>query len=168
MTAKNNIVLIGMPAAGKSTIGVLLAKVLQKNFVDTDLIIQQKCGCQLQTLLDNVGLEDFCKIEQDCILGLDCENTVIATGGSAVYSRKAMEKLQQNGIVVYLHLEFAEIEKRLTNIDTRGVVIAKGQTLAELYKNRQGLYKKYADITIDSTGLTHEQTVSMTTKKINN
>jgi shikimate kinase len=160
MNTKNNIVLIGMPASGKSTIGVLLAKALGKNFIDTDLIIQRNHNCQLQSLLDNVGLENFRIIEAQAIKSLDCSDCVIATGGSAIYDDQAMNKLKQGGVIVYLCIGLGEIQKRLTDIQTRGLVISKGQTLQQLYDIRKLLYEKHADITIDTNHLSHEQTVA--------
>lgn len=160
MNTKTNIVLIGMPASGKSTIGVLLAKALGKNFIDTDLIIQQNYNCQLQSLLDNVGLKNFRTIEAETIKSLDCLNCVIATGGSAVYNDDAMNKLKQGGVVVYLSIKIETILKRLTDIQTRGLVISKEQTIEQLYDIRKPLYQRYADITIDTNGLSHEQTVA--------
>jgi len=159
MKRKTNIILIGMPAAGKSTVGVLLAKALNKHFIDTDIYIQQKEGKPLQVLLDEVGHDDFCRLEQDYILRLQCCDTVIATGGSVPYGEKAMEHLKADGVVVYLYLPIDEIKHRLTNLSTRGVVIDKGQSLDELYNRRAVLYDKYADVKVDATGLTHEQTI---------
>jgi len=155
-----NIVLIGMPGAGKSTIGVLLAKSLLTDFVDTDLIIQKKYSCSLCDIIEKEGTEAFIEIENETIAECNFENTVIATGGSAVYGEKAMAKLKQNGRVIYLSVSVSELEKRLQNIHTRGVAMKEGATVADLFKERQPLYEKYADLTIDCEGLTAEECVS--------
>ena len=155
----NNIVLIGMPASGKSTIGVLLAKRLLRTFIDTDVIIQAAEGKGLQQIIDTQGLRDFCRIEEKHILEIEAQNAVIATGGSAVYSDKAMKKLAANSTVIHLYLPLDCIKERLTNLVTRGVVMEKNQTLDTLFETRTPLYQKYADITVDCSGLGHEQTV---------
>lgn len=161
-----NIVLIGMPGAGKSTLGVLLAKAMGMFFVDTDIIIQQKTKRLLQEIIDNDGIEEFLKIEEDILLSLDAENTVIATGGSAIYSENAMKHFKEKGIIVYLHVDFAEIEKRVTNITTRGIVLKNGKTLADAFSERKPLYDRYADLVIDCTGCTIEESVRKITKKL--
>lgn len=162
----DNIILIGMPGAGKSTLGVLLAKAMGKLFVDTDIIIQQKTKRLLQDIIDNDGTDAFLKLEEDILLTVCEENTVIATGGSAVYSEKAMEHFKQNGKIVYLHVDFAEIEKRVTNITTRGIVLKNGKSLADAFDERKPLYDKYADIVIDCTGSTIENSVKMLAEKL--
>ncbi len=144
-----NIILIGMPGAGKSTMGVILAKTLGMKFIDTDIAIQEMTGRLLQEIIDTGGPEAFKKIEEETILSLHCHNTVIATGGSAVFSRRAMEHLKSKGIVVYLEISFEEMERRLRNITTRGLVLSRGETLHEMYDERIPLYEKYADVTID-------------------
>ena len=154
-----NIVLIGMPGAGKSTIGVVLAKALLYAFTDTDLIIQSKYGMSLSEIINKDGTEAFLKIENDVIAGCTFSNCVVATGGSAVYGEEAMKKLRENGTVVYLKLPVSELEKRLSNIHTRGVAMKKGETIADLYEKRRPLYEKYADITLDCYGLTAEECV---------
>ena len=164
----DNIILIGMPGAGKSTLGVLLAKAMGKLFVDTDIIIQQKTKRLLQDIIDNDGTEAFMSLEEEILLSVNEENTVIATGGSAVYSEKAMENFRKNGTVVYLHVDFAEIEKRVTNITTRGIVLKNGKSLADAYEERKPLYDKYADVTIDCTGSTIENSVKMLIEKLDN
>ncbi|MBR6522283.1 MAG: shikimate kinase [Oscillospiraceae bacterium] len=148
----NNIILIGMPGAGKSTIGVLLAKALGMDFVDTDIIIQQRTGRLLQDIIDNDGIEPFLQIEEDVLSSLELKNSIIATGGSAVYSHKAMTALKQTGRAVYISLPYDEIEKRITNITTRGIVLRSGNTLQDAFNERVPLYKKYADITVDCSG----------------
>ena len=162
----DNIILIGMPGAGKSTLGVLLAKAMGKLFVDTDIIIQQKTKRLLQDIIDNDGTDKFLRLEEEILLSVDAENTVIATGGSAVYSEKAMEFFRKNGKIVYLHVDFAEIEKRVTNITTRGIVLKNGRSLSDAYAERRPLYDKWADITIDCTGSTIENSVRMLTEKL--
>jgi shikimate kinase len=147
-----NIVLIGMPGAGKSTAGVILAKTLGMHFVDTDIVIQQKSGRLLQEIIDTEGAASFLAAEEKTILSLERRNTVIATGGSVVFSRKAMEHLKPDGVVVYLRISFEEMEQRLRNITTRGIVLHTGQGLREMYSERVPLYEQYADITIDGEG----------------
>jgi shikimate kinase len=151
-----NIVLIGMPAVGKSTIGVLLAKATSRDFIDTDVFIQAQEGRSLQEIIDRDGLEAFCRVEERHILSLSCRGMVIATGGSVVYSDAAMSHLGSCGILVHLVLDLPAIQKRLTNLDSRGVVMAPGKTIDLLYEERLPLYKKYADFTVDCTGKTHE------------
>ena len=162
----DNIILIGMPGAGKSTLGVLLAKAMGKLFVDTDIIIQQKTKRLLQDIIDNDGTEEFLRLEEEILLTVNEENTVIATGGSAVYSEKAMEHFRKNGKIVYLHVDFNEIEKRVTNITTRGIVLKNGKSLADAFDERKPLYDKYADVVIDCTGSSIENSVKMLIDKL--
>ncbi len=154
-----NITLIGMPGAGKSTIGVILAKSLLMDFQDTDLTIQKKTGKSLCQLLDEKGTDGFIRLENDIICAENFNNAVIATGGSAVYGDEAMRKLRNEGVVIFLDVSTDELEKRLSNIRTRGVVMKKGTTVKELYKERLSYYKKYADVTLDCTGLSAEECV---------
>lgn len=154
-----NIVLIGMPGAGKSTIGVLLAKSMLMDFVDTDLLIQKKCADSLCGIIAAKGIDDFLKIENDVICENTFENCVVATGGSAVYGAEAMAKLRANGTAVYLKLLPEELERRIDNIHTRGIAMKDGTTIDALYDERAPLYEKYADITVDCEGLTPEQCV---------
>ena len=156
---KTNIVLIGMPASGKSTAGVVLAKVLGKKFIDTDLIIQEREGALLSEIIKDKGVAGFMKSEEEAILSVAENNAVIATGGSAVYSEKAMEHLKENGTVVYLKVEKDELFKRLHNIKERGVVLKPGEDIEEMYKNRSVLYEKYADIIIEENDCTIEETI---------
>lgn len=142
-----NIVLIGMPGAGKSTLGVLLAKALGMAFIDTDLIIQENEGKLLQDILDQDGIDYFLAAEERAILALTAENAVISTGGSVVYSDEAMAHLKKNGLAIYLDASFEAIELRLSNISTRGVVIKPGCSLRDIYLEREPLYIKYADMT---------------------
>ena len=146
---RDNIVLIGMAGAGKSTLGVLLAKTLGMDFIDTDLLIQQQTGLLLQQLLDREGMDAFLQTEERIVCALETAGSVIATGGSVVYSARAMEHLAQNGCIVFLDVPYAQLEKRLTNITTRGVVMKKGYTLRDLYQERQTLYRQYAQVTVD-------------------
>lgn len=154
-----NIVLTGMCGAGKSTVGVLLAKTLSCNFLDTDVYIQALEDVSLQEIIDGIGIKAFCEIEEKHILCIDIKNAVIATGGSVVYSPKAMKHLAENGIIIHLDHDFETIERRVTNLYTRGVVMEKGQTLRGLYQERQPLYRKYAQLTIDCSAKNHEQIV---------
>ncbi len=154
-----NIVLIGMPGAGKSTIGVLLAKTMLMSFTDTDLLIQKKYSSSLCDIISSKGIDEFLKIENGVICEEDFENSIVATGGSAVYGDEAMKKLKENGIAVYLKLSPAELKKRINNIHTRGIAMKEGTTIEELYEERAALYEKYADITVECFSLTPEQCV---------
>ncbi|KNY28607.1 shikimate kinase [Pseudobacteroides cellulosolvens] len=144
-----NIILIGMPGAGKSTIGVLLAKTINKPFIDTDLLIQQKEKDFLQNIIRKNGIEGFLSIEESVILETDLKNHVIATGGSVIYSEKSMKHLKRNGILIYLDLPLEAIENRIKNIKTRGIAMGQNQSLQSLYTARKPLYEKYSDFTID-------------------
>ncbi len=152
MKQKENVVLIGMPGCGKSTIGVVLAKVLGYEFTDSDLLIQKQEGKLLREIIAEQGEEEFLKIEEAVNAGIRTERHVIATGGSVIYSDKAMRHLKEIGTVVYLKLSFASICNRLGNIRRRGVVLKDGQSLKDLYDERTPLYERYADITIDAEG----------------
>ena len=156
---KNNIVLIGMPGVGKSTVGVILAKVLGYQFVDSDLVIQKEEGKLLKEIIAEVGPEGFIEVENRINASLEVEHSVIATGGSVVYGKEAMQHLKEIGTVVYLALPFAEIDKRLSDIKGRGVVLKDGQDLKALYEERTLLYEAYADIRIDESGLNIEETI---------
>ena len=156
---KNNIVLIGMPASGKSTVGVILAKVLGMNFIDSDIVIQQREGARLNELIEKYGVDDFMRREEAAILGIDVSNTVIATGGSAVYSEAAMAHLAKESRIVYLKVELDDLKKRLSDIKGRGVVLREGETLETIYEIRSRLYEKYADITVGEDGASIEDTV---------
>ena len=144
-----NIVVIGMPGAGKSTMGVILAKTLGRNFIDTDIVAQETSGRLLQEIIDAEGTGAFLQTEEKTILSLHGHNAVIATGGSVVFSEKAMEHLKKDGVVIYLKISFEEMVRRLNNITTRGIVLDAGQSLFDMYNQRVPLYEKYADITID-------------------
>ncbi|MDE6031711.1 MAG: shikimate kinase [Oscillospiraceae bacterium] len=156
-----NIVLIGMPACGKSTIGVLLAKSLGFEFIDTDLIIQKQEGRLLQEIIDTDGLDAFCIAEERAIISVTEEsNAIIATGGSAVYSRTAMLHLKRHGLVYYLALPEKEIEKRLYNITSRGIAMRRGETIEEVFARRRALYEEYGDIAVDCGGKSMEEIVA--------
>ena len=148
MKPQQNIVLIGMSGAGKSTLGVLLAKALGKQFTDTDLLIQQRTGRLLQQMIDSDGVERFLEIEEEIILSSAFQSCVIATGGSVVYSQKAMHALQKNAVTVYLDVDYEEIAKRLSNITTRGIVFKGSNDLRAVFEERRPLYEKYADLTL--------------------
>lgn len=153
----NNIILIGMPGAGKSTIGVIMAKVLGCHFIDSDLLIQEQEQCLLKDIIDRDGLDGLIAIEEQVNSEIETTNSIIATGGSVIYGPKAMEHLGTIGIIVYIRLTFATIENRLGNIRQRGVVFREGQTLTSLYEERCPLYEKYADLIIDGEGLEMEE-----------
>ena len=156
---KDNIILIGMPGAGKSTIGVILAKMLAMDFTDSDLVIQKKEGRTLSRILSDEGTDGFIEIENRILSSLNLHNTVIATGGSAVYGGSAMKNLSAGGIVIYLRLSYECISARLHDIRGRGVVLKDGQTLPDLYEERCVLYERYADLTIEEDGLSVEETL---------
>ena len=162
----SNIVLIGMPGCGKSTVGVLLAKALGMDFLDTDVVLQAKEGRKLQQIIDEIGIESFLDKEQEAILGLNCDQTVIATGGSVVYRRSSMDHLHDKGVVVYIRLPYAEISRRLSNLATRGVTLRNGQTLYDLYQERIPLYEKEADVVFDTAGFDIEQTVAAIARRM--
>ena len=154
---KSNIVLVGMPGCGKSTVGVLLAKRLGLHFVDTDLFIQAGEGKSLQRLIEINGMRQFCEIESGYIERVDVTNAVIATGGSAVYYDSAMRHLQTLGGIVYMQLPLGELQQRLGDLNARGVVLEPTETLESLYQKRIPLYETWADFTVDLSGLNHEQ-----------
>ena len=149
MNAKENIVLIGMPGAGKSTVGVVLAKRLGYRFIDSDLVIQEQYGKLLHELITEHGVEGFWQIENAVNAGLDVHGSIIATGGSVIYGQEAMEHLREIGTVIYLKLTYEEIEHRLGDLNARGVTLKEGQNLADLYEERIPLYEKYAHITLE-------------------
>lgn len=160
--ASDNITLIGMPGAGKSTLGVVLAKRLGYRFVDTDLLLQEGTGMLLSDLIERRGIEGFIEEENKLLAGLRCSHHVIATGGSAVYSEQGMENLKKLGRVVFIDIDMTELPKRLhTDLFTRGVVIRSGSTLQDLYDERRPLYQKYADITVNTVGLSTLEAVEL-------
>ncbi len=158
---KNNIILIGMPGVGKSSAGVVLAKVMGFKFVDSDLIIQEKEGRLLKDIIAQSGIEKFIEIENRINSEININNTVIATGGSVVYGKEAMEHLKDIGIVVYLKASYEEIDSRLGNLAGRGVVLKQDQTLKEIYEERTPLYERYADIIIEEKELSIRDTVKL-------
>lgn len=145
----NNIILVGMPSCGKSTLGRMLAKELHYDFLDTDEVIIRLNGCPLRDILDAQGVDGFIRVEEEAVCTVQAQNSVIATGGSVVYSEKAMAHLKAMGKVVYLRLSFEEMDRRLGDLHARGVAIAPGSTLQDLYDERTPLYEKYADITVN-------------------
>ena len=144
-----NVILIGMPGCGKSTVGVVLAKTLNYSFLDADLLIQEQTGKRLQQIIDYDGLDKFYEIEERVLSGIRCDRTVIATGGSAIYYPAAMEHLKELGAVVYIQLTCENVKKRLGNLASRGVAGAKDKTVEQLYAERVPLYEKYADFIVD-------------------
>ena len=161
-----NIVLIGMSGAGKSTLGVLLAKALGMDYVDTDIVIQQQEGKLLSEIIDIDGIEKFLEIEEKTISELQVRSCIISTGGSVIYSEKAMNTLKQDGQVIYLHVPFEEIQRRIINVTARGIVIQKGKNLKDVYEERVPLYIKYSDKTIDCSYKEIEQCVTEIIKNI--
>jgi len=161
-----NLVLIGMPGVGKSTVGVLLAKATSRDFLDTDVYIQAKEGRSLQEIIDREGTEVFCRLEERHVLSLACQSCVIATGGSVVYHAAAMQHLVSSGIIIHLDLDLPALENRLTNLNSRGVVMAPGQTFSQLFAERQPLYQKYARYTIPCADQTHEEIVGQITRRL--
>lgn len=161
-----NIVLIGMPGSGKSTVGVLLAKALGYSFIDVDLLISKEAGKTLQEILDQDGLDYFLHLEGKIGEQLEYEKTVIATGGSMVLSANAMENLKRNGKIVFIDVDLDEIKRRVTNIKTRGIAFGKGETLDDVYRVRFPLYQKYADITVSLELSSIESTVDTIVEKL--
>ena len=156
---KNHIVLIGMPGAGKSTVGVLLAKAISYDFMDTDLVIQKYTGKKLYEIINEHGMEAFLSIENDVLKQILANQTVIATGGSAVFGEEAMEHLRDMATIVYIKLSCDEILRRVKNIKTRGIAMKKGKTLEDVYYERIPLYEKYADIVVECDNMTIEDSV---------
>ena len=149
---KRNIILIGMPGAGKSSVGVILAKVLGYEFIDTDLVIQHREKRLLREIIADEGNEGFLAIENEVNATLEADKSVIAPGGSAIYGKEAMEHFKEIGTIVYLKLSYEDLAKRLGNLKGRGVVLKEGQTLKDLYDERSKLYEQYAEITVDESG----------------
>ena len=149
---KNNIILIGMPGVGKSSVGVILAKILGYRFLDCDLIIQEKEGKLLHEIIAIEGLDGFIKVENKINASINCEKSIVATGGSAVYGEDAMAHFREIGTVVYLKCDYETIADRLGDLVARGVAMKEGQTLKDLYEERVPLYEKYADIIVDESG----------------
>ena len=149
---EDNIVLIGMSGAGKSTLGVLLAKALGRSFIDTDILIQQKEEKLLQDIIDSDGMSYFMGAEEDVLSSLDVHGCVIATGGSAVYSEKAMKHLKESAVIIYLEVDYDELVSRLSNITTRGIVFKGKHDLRSVYDERLPLYERYADVRVRCSG----------------
>lgn len=149
MGKKTNITLIGMPASGKSSVGVVLAKRLGKKFVDTDIVIQEKYGKLLKELIEEHGDEGFREIEDEVNAGLDLDNSIISPGGSVVYGEKAMQHLKEISVIIYLELSYTAIKSRLGDLRERGITLKEGQSLKDLYLERVPLYERYADITVN-------------------
>ena len=154
----DNIILIGMPGSGKSSVGVVLAKILGWDFLDVDLLIQKRSGKRLQEMIGELGNEGFLEQEADAVESIDCTRTVIATGGSAVLNPRGLNRLRQLGRLVYLEHPFEEIQRRIPNLATRGITLAEGQTLKDLYDYRTPIYEGVADITINAENCTIEET----------
>lgn len=166
---KKNIVLIGMPASGKSTVGVILAKEMKYRFVDTDLILQEDTDQTLVEIIEERGLSGFLSLENETLKHLVTKKrSIISTGGSAIYGHDGMMHLREDGVIIYLKHRFEVIDSRLNNIATRGVAMKDGQTLYDLFVERTPLYEKYADLTIEADGLTTEQTVQVIKRALKN
>ena len=156
---KPNITLIGMPGVGKSTIGVILAKIIGYEFVDSDIVIQKQEGRLLKEIIADVGNQGFLAIENRVHAEMDVTNSIISPGGSICYCRQGMEHLREISTVVYLKLDYPKLKRRLGNLTARGVVLKNGQNLYDLYKERTPLYEKYAHVVIDETNLNIEKTI---------
>ncbi len=163
---KNNIILIGMPGAGKSTVGVILAKRIGFHFIDTDLIIQAREKCRLQQIIDIQGLEKFRQIEEQMLLNLHPEHSVVATGGSVIYCEKGLEALGKTGILIYIQVSLTALQKRIADMGQRGLVMAKEQTFKHLYQERTPLYEKFANLTIPCGEINAEQVAARIEKEI--
>ncbi len=164
---KSNIILIGMPGAGKSNVGLSLAKLTCRDFIDTDVLIEVSQGRILQNIIDTEGHMALRKIEENILLGLDPINTVIATGGSAAYSYAAMTYLRSNGVVVFLDVDLVELESRVHNFETRGLAKRPGQSFADLFEERFPLYQKYTDFTVECSNLTQEEVCERIIRELN-
>lgn len=149
---KDNVILIGMPGSGKSTVGVVLAKILGYDFIDLDIVIAKREGMALQEIIDSRGVDEFLKCEEAAASALSCKRSVVATGGSAVLSEKGMENLKKQGTVMFFDVPFDELRGRIRNIKTRGIACKPGDTLSDVYNERIGLYKKYAQLTVNCAG----------------
>lgn len=156
-----NIILTGMPGVGKSTIGVILAKELGYQFVDSDLLIQQQEKQLLKDIIAQKGVDGFLAVENQVNASIETERSVIATGGSAVYGKEAMEHFRETGTIVYLKCSYPVLEKRLGDLKGRGVVLKEGQTLRDIYEERSVLYEKYADLIVEEDGRDIEGTLSL-------
>jgi Shikimate kinase len=167
MASKSNLVLIGMPGSGKSTIGVILAKRTSHDFIDTDVLIQSVQGRSLQDILDSEGYMRLREIESEVLQSLDVKNHVISTGGSAVYSDAAMQHLKEDGVMIYLDVSLDTLRSRITDYETRGIAKRPDQSFDELFLERTLLYRKYADITIAGDGLNQDQVCERILSELN-
>ena len=158
---ESNITLIGMPGAGKSTVGIVLAKMLCKNFIDADLVIQHNEGKRLHKIIEEIGNEKILKLENSTLANMKVYNSIISTGGSAIFGKEAMAHLKKTSTVVYLKVSYDIIEKRLGNLKRRGVILDEGQTLRDIYDIRTPLYESYADIIIECDNESDIQTTAM-------
>lgn len=154
---KSNIILIGMPGSGKSTVGVILAKMIAKRYLDTDILLQNIEKRSLQDIVDKDGHMALREVEQRVLLGIQCRNHIVATGGSAAYSEPAMQHLKKNGIIVFLHADLPALKQRIHNYETRGLAKTPEQSFQDLFEERLALYERYADIIVQSSNLTQDQ-----------
>ncbi len=161
-----NYVLIGMPTSGKSTVGVMLAKEICYDFLDTDILLQRREKKMIQKMLDEDGLEAFYQVEEAALCAVDVEETVISTGGSAVYSEKGMENVCKNATVIYLELPLEEVYQRIENLHSRGIAGLSHKHFAKIYLERKALYERYADITINAAGLNKDELLKKILKAI--
>jgi shikimate kinase len=162
----DNIIFIGMPASGKSTVGNAVAKRLGYAFVDMDTVIKEQEGKNLSEIIGEVGNDGFLKIENQVNKSIQVEKSVISPGGSVVYCKEAMEHFKEIGTIVYLHVSFRDIRKRIKSLEKRGVVLREGQSFRELYNERCALCKRYADVIVDETGFRKEDTVNNVIKTL--
>lgn len=163
---KSNLVLIGMPGSGKSTIGVILAKNLGMEFTDTDILIQSEEERTLQEIVNSQGHMVLREIEERVLLGVDCTNTIIATGGSAAYSAPAMMHLKENGIIIFLHADLTALRNRIRNYETRGLAKRPDQSFQDLFDERLELYNQYAEIIIESSTINQERVVELISERL--
>ena len=164
--SRKNIVFVGMPASGKSTVGVIVAKVMGMNFIDSDIVIQQRENAKLNELIEEYGIDDFLKREEQALLSINVDNTVIATGGSAIYSDAGMKHLFNNATIIYLKVSLDNLKGRLTDLKARGVVIRPGESIEQMYATRSVLYEKYADIIVEEKGTSIEDTVCLVMEQL--
>ena len=164
--SRKNIVFVGMPASGKSTVGVIVAKVMGMNFIDSDIVIQQRENTKLNELIEEHGIDDFLKREEQALLSINVDNTVIATGGSAIYSDAGMKHLSNNATIIYLKVSLDNLKDRLTDLKARGVVIRPGESIEQMYATRSVLYEKYADIIVEEKGTSIEDTVCLVMEQL--